>query len=128
MRYLTGGGGRVAIAALILSCRGAYWLSTIMTASSPAATVMLPPKPSSMYVRLPRSVVFIVTFEKSGPTGGVCASAGATSQTVTASALRLLIPDVVFFDNAILQRFFIIPPSKREPPEKTAPWVKFLFR
>src|SRR6516165_6952457 len=127
MRYLIGCGVTAAIAALILSCSGANWLSTIMTASSPAATVMLPPKPSSMYVRLPRSVVFIVTFEKSGPTGGVCASAGATSQTIAASALRLLTLGVVFFDDAILQRFFMIPPSKRKPAEKTTPRVEFLF-
>src|SRR5215831_1384913 len=109
MRYLTGCAVTAAIAALILSCSGAYWLSTIIIASSPAATIMLPPKPSSMYVRLPRSVVFIVTFEKSGPTGGVWASAGTTSQTIAATALRLLILDVVFLDNAILYRLFMFP-------------------
>ena len=36
------------IAALILSCSGANWPSTMMMPSFPTATVMFPPWPSSM--------------------------------------------------------------------------------
>src|SRR5262245_15649186 len=116
MRYLTGCGVALAIAALILSCSGAYWQSTMITPSSPTATVMLPPNPSSMYVRLPRSVVLMVTFEKSGPTGGVWASDCAVRQTIAANVLRPVIVDnaptaaSASVDNSTLYEVFIISP------------------
>src|SRR5882724_12903155 len=73
MRYLIGWFETVAMAALILSCRAAYWPSTMMIPSLATATVMFPPWPSSIYMLSPRSVVLISTLEKSGGGGGVAA-------------------------------------------------------
>src|SRR5436190_21496099 len=77
----------------------------MITASSPAATVMLPPNPSSMNVRLPRSMVLISTLEKSGRSPGpegCCAGAvccadeadavSAATAAIIIAVILLLIP------------------------------------
>src|SRR5262249_61786225 len=68
MTYLIGKGDMVRIAALILSESGENWVSTMIIPSSPTATVMLPPTPSSMQVLLPRSGILICTEEQWGGT------------------------------------------------------------
>ena len=45
---------------------------------------------------------FMVTFEKSGPTGGLWANTGAARQMIAVNALRLLILAGAFSDNAIV--------------------------
>jgi hypothetical protein len=47
-RYLMGSGEIALIAALIFSESGANWPSTMRMPSEPTATVMLPPRPSSI--------------------------------------------------------------------------------
>ena len=47
-RYLMGSGEIALMATLIFSESGANWPSTMMMPSLPTATVMLPPRPSSM--------------------------------------------------------------------------------
>src|SRR5262249_44765367 len=76
IRYLIGSGEILVIAALILSCSGANWPSTMMMPSVPTATVMLPPSPSRRQVLWPRSIVLICVFEKSR----CCAPAGPARQ------------------------------------------------
>src|SRR5581483_11588178 len=84
--------------ALILSCSGAYSVSTMMMASEPTATVMLPPVPASAVNPWPRSVVVITVLEKSGP---CCARAGAIAKSASEAAAR--------------PRIFFIAPSNAQP-------------
>ena len=87
-----GSGEIFSMAALSLSCIGANWLSTMMMPSEPTATVTLPPAPCSMYVLLPRSVVFTSTLEKSM---FCCASAVPTNSAVVAASAASMFLDIL---------------------------------
>ena len=81
-----------AIAALILSARGAYWLSIISSPSSPTKTPMFPPLPSSMWSPSATSVALICTASKrSWATGGAGRATKAMTVAGTARATSLSI-------------------------------------
>src|SRR6516165_5904587 len=106
---------------------GANWLSTMITPSSPAITVTLPPAPSSIQVRWPRSVALTWTSAKLACGAGAGWGAWAAAPVAIASASIAPHPDKKLLGKKLFRRIAIpfavtglhasIPPDIEAIPE-----------